>query len=221
VLGSDPKGRLGQTSLQDIKTVAVEDWLKAIPLAKGSRAKIRNIMSALFNHARRYEWTDRNPITLVRQSAKCEGVPDVLTPDELQALVPELTSRDRVLVLLDACTGLRVGELLALKWSDVDFENLQLHVTRSIVHQVVGNYKTEASQKPVPLDSFLAGELQAWRHRSAYNQNEDWVFASPLTRGQQPYWPENLMKRGIARQRNELGLVSIFRTPSAGRTRRC
>jgi hypothetical protein len=36
--------------------------------AKGTRAKIRNIMSALFTHAMRYEWVDRNPIKLVRQS---------------------------------------------------------------------------------------------------------------------------------------------------------
>ena len=97
--------------------------------------------------------------------------------------------------LLDACTGLRVGELLALKWSDVN--NLQLHVTHLIVHQVVGNCKTEASQKPVPLDSFLPQELLTWRRQSSYNQEDDWVFASPLTKGLQPYWPENLMKRGI------------------------
>jgi integrase len=154
-------------------------------------------MSALFNHARRYEWTDRNPITLVRQSAKRQRVPEVLTEEELQALIPQLSARDRVLVLLDACTGLRVGELLGLKWSDVDFENGQLHVTRSVVHQVVGECKTEASQKPVPLDSFLAQELLTWRSRCPYNQNDDWVFASPLTKGRQPYWPENLMKRGI------------------------
>jgi integrase len=189
--------RWGPYSLRDVKTVAVESWLKAVPRSRGSRAKIRNIMSALFNHARRYEWTDRNPITLVRQSAKRQRVPEVLTEEELQALIPQLSARDRVLVLLDACTGLRVGELLGLKWSDVDFENGQLHVTRSVVNQVVGDCKTEASQKPVPLDSFLAQELLTWRSGCPYNQNDDWVFASPLTKGRQPYWPENLMKRGI------------------------
>jgi hypothetical protein len=42
-----------------------------------------------------------------------------------------------------------------LKWSDVDFENGLLHVTRSVVDQTVGACKTEASQKPVLLDSIL------------------------------------------------------------------
>ncbi len=40
-------------------------------------------------------------------------------------------------MLLDILTGLRVSELLALKWSDVDFENLEVHVTRSIALQRV------------------------------------------------------------------------------------
>ena len=189
--------RWGDLSLEDVKPVAVESWLKSVRRSRGSKAKIRNIMSALFNHARRYEWTDRNPIALVRQSAKRERIPEVLTEEELRALIPQLSDRDRTLVLLDACTGLRVGELLGLKWSDVDFENGLLHVTRSVVSQIVGACKTEASQKPVPLDSFLAQVLRQWRSCCSYNQNDDWVFASPLTKGQQPYWPENLMKRGI------------------------
>ena len=78
----------------------------------------------------RYEWIDRNPIKLVRQSAKREKVPEVLELSELQLLLSKLFVRERTLALLDAATGLRVSELLALRWSDVDFENLELRVTR-------------------------------------------------------------------------------------------
>ncbi len=60
----------GERGLCDVRTVAVEEWLRALPLANGSRAKIRNIMHALYNHAMRYEWTEKDPISLVRQSAK-------------------------------------------------------------------------------------------------------------------------------------------------------
>jgi hypothetical protein len=55
--------------------VAVEEWLGIIERARGTKAKIRNIMSALFSHAMRYEWSDKNPIKLVRQSAKREKIP--------------------------------------------------------------------------------------------------------------------------------------------------
>jgi integrase len=48
----------------------------------------------------------------------------------LQLLLSWLELRERTLVLLDAATGLRVSELLALRWEDVDFKSLELRVTR-------------------------------------------------------------------------------------------
>jgi len=184
--------------LGDVKAVQVEEWLRSLPLARGSKAKIRNIMSALYSHAIRWEWIRYNPITAVRQSAKRMKVPIILTIEQIQALLQQLNDPCRTMVLLDASTGLRIGELLGLKWKDVDFENLQVDVTRSVVKQRVGPCKTEASQKPIPLDADLAVQLWSWRLKSPYNQPEDWVFASPHTRGTQPYWPGTLFRTHIA-----------------------
>jgi site-specific recombinase XerD len=52
-----------------------------------------NVMSVLFNHARRYELYDRNPIQWVRQSAKRRYVPDVLTINEIRQLIAALAPR--------------------------------------------------------------------------------------------------------------------------------
>jgi integrase len=78
-------------------------------------------MSVLFNHACRYELFDRNPIYLVRQSAKRRRVPVVLLPAEIKALVNRLGLRERTLVLIAASTGLRQSEIFGLKWGDIDF----------------------------------------------------------------------------------------------------
>src|SRR5271165_1802742 len=94
-------------------------------------------------------------------------------------------------------TGLRRSELLALKWEDIDFERLQINVRRSIYLNVVGNCKTEASRKPVPLDLTLASDLWAWKQDSAYRQPHDWIFASPHSRGRNPYWPDILLARVV------------------------
>jgi len=198
--------RWGNYRLDQVKPVAMEEWLDGIKRAKATRAKIRNLMSAIFHHAMRYEWVQNNPIKLVRQSAKREKVPDVLDLAELQLLLSKLSVRERTLALLDAATGLRVSELLALRWSDVDFENLELNVTRSIWHQIVGNCKTEASAKPVPLDSYMAEDLLRWRRQSPYPMDEDYVFASPTMKGKQPYWPDNLMKRYIKPVAHKAGI---------------
>jgi integrase len=184
--------------LRDVKSVAVEEWLKTLPLSNGSRAKIRNIMHAIFNHAIRWEWYSQNPITRVRQSAKRSRIPIVLSVAQIQALLENLREPVRTMVLVDVSTGLRIGELLALQWRDLDFENLEISVTRSISVQHIGECKTEASRKPVPMDADIAESLWRWRHNSGYPMLEDWVFASPAKNGKQPYWPGTLYRAHLA-----------------------
>jgi integrase len=193
----------GNLNIRDVRTIAVENWLRKLlringsPLAPSTKAKIRNLMSVLFNHAIRHEWLEqgRNPILLVRQSAKRQRIPVWLEPEELSALLSQLDRCFRVMVFLDAATGLRRSELLGLKWGDVEFEKLQITVQRSIYRNVVGNCKTEASKKPVPMDPILAAELWAWKGDSPYSRPQDWVFASPRTKGKNPYWPDIILSR--------------------------
>lgn len=184
-------------SLSDVRTVAVETWLGTLPLANGTRAKLRNLMHSIFNHAMRWEFFDRNPITLVRQSAKRERVPDVLTAEEIGKLLSELLDPWRTAVYVAVTTGLRVSELLGLKWADLNFTAGEIVLSRGIVRQYIGKMKTEASRKPVPMDAGLADVLTHWRGIAPYNQEGDYIFASPDKHGQQPYWPNAAMEDHI------------------------
>ena len=179
----------GDYSLSDVKAVAVEGWLKILPLAPGTRAKLRNLTHAIFNHAMRWELFDRNPITLVRQSAKRSRVPEVLTVEEIGKLLSELPYLWRTAVYVAVTTGLRVSELLGLKWADIDFASGEIHLRRGVVRRFIGNMKTEASRKPVPMDVKLAEVLARWQEICPYNQDADFIFASPKKHGKQPYWP--------------------------------
>jgi integrase len=183
----------------------VELWLRSLPLARSSCAKIRNLMSVVFNHGIRHAICDRNPIQLVRQSAKRKAVPAILSASEVQRLV--LGIRERTLVLLAFGTGLRMSELFGLKWHDIDFQKNEISVTRSIVFQVVGPCKTEASLKPVPLDCRLAEALKVWRDQTKYSKAEDWVFASPAARGRKPYWGQCLMRTIIRPAAAKIGIT--------------
>ena len=137
--------RWGEYRLLEIRAVEVELWLKSLDRAPGTRCKIRNVMSLLFNHARRHDLCDRNPIQWVRQSAKRRTAPDILTNNEVQGLLANLRFRERTLVLLAVTTGLRRSEIFALKWKDVDFHAKQICVTRSIVQNVVGVWLFDAA----------------------------------------------------------------------------
>ena len=187
----------GNTPLSEVRTMGVESWLRRLPLAKSSCAKIRGLLSVLFNHACRYELFDRNPIRLVRQGAKRRSTPIVLTPVEIRTLVNNLDLRERTLVLLAASTGLRQSELFGLKWGDIDFALNTMNVTRSIVYGVVGPCKTESSQKPVPVHPTVLKTLCEWRQICRYNGSGDWVFASRRHRGRKPIWGQAILRRYI------------------------
>jgi len=196
--------------LGDIRTIDVESWLRELPIARSTCAKIRNVMSVLFNHACRYEFFDRNPIRLVPQSAKRKSAPVVLTPAEIKTLLEGLKIRERTLVFIVASTGIRQSELFALKWGDINFSAGTMNVTRSIVHGFVGPCKTESSQKPVPVHPLVSEALVKWKEQSSYRQPEDWVFASRHSRGVKPYWGQAILHKYLRPAARELGIETLF-----------
>ena len=158
-------------------------------------------------------------MTLVRQSAKHEKLPDVLQLDELKKLLAELENPARALVFLTAATGLRVSEALGLKWSDVDFAAREIRLSRAVVHQHVGDMKTEASRKPVPMDdAALVDALQDWSSQAPYRQMDDWVFASPDMDGKQPYWPETPLRCYVQPAAKRVGITKALGWHSFRRT---
>jgi len=56
--------------LAEVKAVDVEDWLGSLDLAPGTKKKLRDIMHLLYEHGIRYEFSDRNPISKVRQGGQ-------------------------------------------------------------------------------------------------------------------------------------------------------
>ena len=187
----------GKFSLSDVKAVAFESWLGTMERANGTRAKVRNIMSAIYKHGMRWEFIDHNPISLVRQSATRQNAPCVLGIDEIRALLSELTGMYHVMVFVAVTTGLRISELLGLQWQDCDFLTGEIRLSRGIVRQRQTSMKNEASRKPVPLDDGLANVLTEWRFHCAYNQPADYLFASVEKAGKQPIWPNSAMEKHI------------------------
>jgi len=88
--------------------------------------------SVLYSHAIRYEWLTFNPISKVRTSSKRLREKDVLSPAEFQALLGQLSVRDRAMVRwqgVPACGG---SEMIALTWTDVNTLTLEVNVLRSV-----------------------------------------------------------------------------------------
>ena len=78
-------------------------------------------------------------------------------------------------------TGMRQGELLALRWMDVDWMAHRVRVRRNFVRGKFGTPKSKRSSRSIPLADEVARELELLFQRSSYQSDEDLVFAHPRT----------------------------------------
>ena len=199
----------GDVAIDDVKSVAVEKWLRSLDLSRGSKAKIRNHMSALFSHCIRHElYTKLNPIASVRQSAVRERDPDILTLEEIRAILSNIEPLAvRMMVATAAASALRRSELRGLKWADVDLEGCWFNIQRGLVRFDETKLKTRASRRRLEMNPALAEALLLWREKTPYNQDSDWIFASPYTSGERPYWPESAMKDHVKPAARKAGIT--------------
>jgi integrase len=188
-----------------VGTVEVEGWLHGLPLANATRAKIRNTMHVIFAHAGRHEWIATNPMTLVRQSAKREKLPDVLEVDELKKLLAELENPARAPVFLTAATGLKVSEALGLKWSDVDFAAGEIRLSTAEVHQHLGDMKTEASTLLKGSGKDVKTVQELMRHASSRLPLD--VYAQALTPAK---WAAHLKLVGLIQRAAETAIGPLW-----------
>lgn len=178
----------------EMEPIAIQSWLRDLRvhsnLSNSTLVKVRNVMVAIFKHAQRYGLLPRtqeaNPMVFVRQSSVSNYEPVVLTLAQCVDILANLTGMHRVLVLADAATGLRISEILALRWSDIDVAHSCIRVTRAYVYGKFGPPKSRASKKPVPLHPLLAESLAAWRKETPYPTNDDFVFPSFRLKGAKP-----------------------------------
>ncbi len=88
---------------------------------------------------------------------------------------------ERVMYLAAAMTGMRQGELLALRWSDLDWPAQKVRVHASYVRGQFGSPKSRRSIRAIPLAQRLIAELDSLHRDSVWNADEDLVFANPHT----------------------------------------
>ena len=85
-----------------------------------------------------------------------------------------------------ASFGLRVSELLGLKWSDVDWLNKTIRIERGVVKQIVGDVKTDSSARSMVCADGLLELLKQWRQTTQFSAPDDWMFASTVKLGRLP-----------------------------------
>jgi integrase len=195
----------GDKRIQDVRPLAAEKWLNGLILSPKSKVHVRNMLHLLVDFAMLAGVLEvgRNPLELVtiKGATKRLRKPRNLTVEEFQKLHAELKQPFNIIAMLCVCFGLRISECLALKWSDVDWDQSTLQVERGIVEQNVDDVKTDDSRRTFTLAPELLSVLKAWSKVTPFGATGDWIFASPLKIGRLPYsytgfWRE--LKRAAA-----------------------
>lgn len=181
----------GDQSLARIDAPLVAAYLKrkrAEGLSSKSVQNHLNFLHGLFKFAVKRGWAEANPVALVdrpRKAGPASRRVRFLQPDELDAVIraapdDELGPTERALYLCAAMAGLRQGELLGLRWVDVDWTASRIRVADSYTRGCFDSPKSHEGRS-VPMADRLAGELDRHYTGSAYKGEEDLVFCHPRT----------------------------------------
>jgi integrase len=178
IVNSELLPAFGEMALEEVTTEVIEAWQTAMTQKASSRAKALVLVHGVFERARKVWKLPANPARDVEKPPlERSGDLQVYSPEEVWALVRAASSEsDAALFLTAAFTGLRMGELLALRWRDVDFAGSAVRVRASYY---AGNLTTPKSGKvrAVPLAPDVAEALAQLGRRVDWVGDDDLVFA--------------------------------------------
>jgi integrase len=168
----------GSMPLESITPDTIDAWLARTAGSVSSRRKSLVLLHGIFRRARKVWGLRVNPVADVEKPPLARsGDIEVFSPEEVWALVRAAGAElDGALYLTAAFTGLRMGELLALRWRDVDFAGSTVRVRASFYN---GNLSTPKSGKvrAVPLAPDVATALAQLGRRENWVGDDDLVFA--------------------------------------------
>jgi integrase len=168
----------GTMAIEDVTTAVIEQWVAQFPGSARTRNKLLIQLHGILRRARRVFGLPANAAAEVEKfPQRSSGDIEVFSPEEVWALVRAAASeQDAAIYLTAAFTGLRMGELLALHWRDVDFAGQTLRVRASYYN---GQLTTPKSGKvrAVPLAPDVASSLAKLGDRDDWRGDDDLVFA--------------------------------------------
>lgn len=177
--------RFGAMPLEAISADLIEAYRdELLDVRKiGNRTIVRHltVLHGVFRRAKRVWGLKENPASaemVRRPKVNYSGEFDLLRPPEIAALCRAAESEsDAALFLTAAYTGLRQGELLALRWRDVDPLLRRLHVRRNYTHKIEKAPKSKRVRS-VPLADEVAAALDDLSRRATFTAADDLVFCT-------------------------------------------
>ena len=199
----------GDAYLEDVRPALVQDWLRKLVLSPKYKGHIRSLMYRLFDKAMLWELlnVERNPMDLVEVKgiSKRKKRPRVLQVKDAWQMLDALVQPFRTIVLIGLCFGLRISEILGLRWTDFDFKRSVVLVQRSAVGKRLNKLKTEYSQDEVPIERGFTSTEEMASALSRYPR----ALAFPEPGDSRPYHADSMRNDYLVPTGLKLGLGRI------------
>jgi integrase len=169
----------GIHALEAVTPSSIDAWRASLSgLSSRTKNKLLVVMHGVFRRAQHVWGLSANPVAAVeRYRQRSAGDIDVFSPEEVMALVRAAASeQDAAIFLVAAFTGLRRGELLALRWRDVDFAGSVVRVRASYAAGALITPKS-GKVRSVPMAPDVASALARLSGREHWTSDNDLVFA--------------------------------------------
>lgn len=165
---------IGGYRLQDITPMQIQAIMSGLVGKSNSlQSKVLINLRSIFKAAQENGLIVRSPVSsMLKPGGKKTQEKTALTPQECEKLIERVRNpRAKTFLLIALNTGMRRGEILALKWDDVDFEKKLIHVRRNAVLMRGGTklsdeLKTKAGRRDIPLTETLEAHLLAEKKRT-------------------------------------------------------
>ncbi len=179
----NPEFALGSTPLRRLKrshVVQHRDRLLDFGKSEQTIQTVLSLIRCILQQAVDHGYLKKNPALRIRVNGRLRtrGRFECPKPEEVRKLVQAAGDPCRAMILSTAVTGLRISELFALQWKDLDLYPCLVHVRRRADRWgQIGNPKSKAGMRTVPFGPILRDELLAWRKRCP-DSSLDLVFPS-------------------------------------------
>jgi len=201
---------LGAYRLCDLNRPIVQQFLlerKRKGYASSTIHGIRTTLAKVLQTAVEHGYLEINParaIQIGEREPKQER--KLLSLTQVRTLLMNLTGPCHTIVRVAVLTGLRIGEILALRWKRVDFLGGTIEVAETFSNGQFGTPKTRSSRRVIPMSTSLKDALAAHKLGCERTAPEDLVFCT--TKGT-PLSPKNLYNRVLAPTCDRIGLPRI------------
>ena len=188
--GRAPKARLmhrfGARPVSQIRDVDVRTFLRELDaepnLSPRSVNAHRNLLSMIFAYSVERGWCTHDPVSKIpkrREADPAELV--VYSPEQIQAIARAVTDKTvSAIIVVAATSGLRMGELLELRWRDIDFARRSIHVQRSFNAGLGVTRPKGRRGRSVPLADQAAEVLAVLGQREWCNRPGDLIFPNAI-----------------------------------------